>query len=75
MFFTPCSIRAGLTNRDYLWAAAVEARESLGTIVAAFERVHFGRRVATAESFQQCALAYQKTFAAPGEGGAAGDVG
>ena len=54
--------RRGLTNRDYVWAARGAMRESLRTIVAAFELVHFGRRDATAESYLACARAYGKSF-------------
>lgn len=54
--------RPGLTNRDYFWAAAGDARESLQTLIAAFERVYFGRRAVSAESYRECARAYLKSF-------------
>ena len=54
--------RRSLTNRDYIWAARGAMRESLITIVAAFELVYFGRRGATAESYLACARAYGKSF-------------
>ncbi len=54
--------RRGLTNRDYIWTVQGAMRESLRTIVAAFELVYFGRRDATAESYLDCARAYGKSF-------------
>lgn len=55
--------RRGLTNRDYFWAAPGAMRSSLATIISAFERVYFGRRVANADTFRECADAYRVGFA------------
>jgi hypothetical protein len=54
--------RRGLTNRDYFWAATGDARESLRTLIAAFERVYFGRREITTVSYRECARAYLESF-------------
>lgn len=58
--------RRGLTNRDYLGAASGDMRSSLLTIVAAFERVYFGRRAASSEGFRECSDAYREGFGVPG---------
>ncbi|MBI1313220.1 DUF4129 domain-containing protein [bacterium] len=56
--------RRGLTNRDYVRAIwrMVERRESLLQIVAAFERVFYGRRTADAATFEVCLSEFQKSF-------------
>ncbi len=54
--------RRGLTNRDYFWAATGNARESIRTLITAFEKVYFGRREASAASFHECARAYRASF-------------
>ena len=56
--------RRGLTNRNYLRVLRREgtARESLAGIVLQFEEIYFGRRVATAERFQQCFAQFQAGF-------------
>ncbi len=59
--------RRGLTNRDYLGATSGGTRASLRTIVTAFERVYFGRRAASLESFRECADAYREGFGIPPE--------
>jgi hypothetical protein len=48
--------RRGLTNRDYIRAVwrQTERRESLMRIVAAFERVFYGRRPAEEATFADC---------------------
>jgi hypothetical protein len=56
--------RSGLTNRDYIRAVwrLTERRESLLQIVAAFERVFYGRREADAVTFESCLAEFQKSF-------------
>ena len=56
--------RRGLTNRDYIRAAwrNGDRRESLLQIVAAFERVFYGRRFADACTFEACLLEFQRSF-------------
>jgi hypothetical protein len=56
--------RRGLTNRDYVravWRFAPR-RESLLRIVAAFERVFYGRRAADAATFDVCLQAFRSSF-------------
>jgi hypothetical protein len=57
--------RRGLTNGDYLRAVAGEPslRRSLEGIVRAFDEIHFGRRAATAERFEDCLRDYRAGFA------------
>ena len=54
--------RQGLTNRDYLSATRGPMRASFDTLAAAFERVYFGRRDATEETFRKCAAAFRQAF-------------
>jgi hypothetical protein len=56
--------RRGLTNRDYVRAIwrQVERRESLLQIVAAFERVFYGHRLADRLTFEACFTEFQKSF-------------
>jgi hypothetical protein len=56
--------RRGLTNRDYVRAIwrQVERRESLLQIVAAFERVFYGHRLADRVTFEACYSEFQKSF-------------
>lgn len=56
--------RRGLTNRDYVRAIwrQVERRESLLQIVAAFERVFYGHRLADRVTFEACYTEFQKSF-------------
>lgn len=54
--------RKGLTNRDYLRAAPGASRSSLSTIVYNFEHVYFGRREATAASYEECLRELRKSF-------------
>lgn len=56
--------RLGLTNRDYIravWRFAPR-RESLLLIVAEFEKVFYGRRVADATTFDVCLQAFRRSF-------------
>ena len=56
--------RRGLTNRDYVravWRIA-DRRESLLQIVAAFERVFYGRRVADEATFESCLVEFRQSF-------------
>ena len=62
--------RRGLTSRDYLRATSGGMRTSLRTIVTAFERVYFGRRAASLQTFRKCADAYREGFGIPPELGA-----
>jgi hypothetical protein len=58
--------RKGLTNRDYLraiWRRPV-CRDSMASITDAFDRVYFGRRAATPESFESCLEQYRTGFTA-----------
>ena len=56
--------RKGLTNGDYLRAVRREPslRGSLEAIVRAFDEIHFGRRAATAERFEECLRSYRTGF-------------
>lgn len=56
--------RRGLTNRDYVRAVwrMIERRESLLQIVAAFERVFYGRRMADGATFESCLVEFRKSF-------------
>jgi hypothetical protein len=57
--------RKGLTNGDYLRAVGREPplRGPLEGIVRAFDEIHFGRRPATAERFEECLRSYRAGFA------------
>lgn len=59
--------RRGLTNGDYLRAANREPglRAPLETIVREFDEVHFGRREATRERFEECLRRYRAGFSGP----------
>ncbi len=56
--------RRGLTNRDYVRAVwrMVERRDSLLQIVAAFERVFYGRRPADEATFEACLIEFRQSF-------------
>jgi hypothetical protein len=54
--------RPGLTSRDYVRAVRGTRRDSMECIVGAFEYVYFGRRRATAESFERAASAFRASF-------------
>lgn len=56
--------RKGLTNRDYIRAVLrqEEQRTAYGRTALEFERVYFGRRVATAEMFDRCLESFQGSF-------------
>jgi hypothetical protein len=56
--------RRGLTNRDYVRAVRRhrDRSQSLSGIIEAFERVYFGRRQATASSYEDCLRFYQEGF-------------
>lgn len=56
--------RRGLSNRDYLRAVTEKARlrAPMQRIVVLFEQVYFGRRMATAEGFQECLQEFRKGF-------------
>jgi hypothetical protein len=58
--------RRGLTNRDYLRAVwrRPACRDSLSGIADAFDRTYFGRRAATAKTFDNCLELYRQGFAA-----------
>ncbi|MEZ6124781.1 MAG: DUF4129 domain-containing protein [Planctomycetaceae bacterium] len=56
--------RKGLTNRDYLravWRQDLH-RNAFGITAQQFERIYFGRRVATREMFNDCLHAFQGAF-------------
>jgi hypothetical protein len=56
--------RRGLSNRDYVRAVwrRLQQRNSLLHIVASFERVFYGRRVADATTFQSCLKEFRRSF-------------
>jgi Domain of unknown function (DUF4129) len=54
--------RKGLTNRDYFYSVRGPARESFARIAAEFERIYFGRREASPETFRECLTEYQRSF-------------
>jgi hypothetical protein len=56
--------RSGLTNGDYLRAVSRQPRllDGLEPIVLAFDEVHFGRRGATAQRFDDCLRCYRAAF-------------
>ncbi len=56
--------RKGLTNRDYVrsvWAR-MDKREAYLMTATQFEYVFFGRRVPTAEMFEQCLTSFRGAF-------------
>lgn len=56
--------RRGLTNRDYLRAVwrREPCREAMAAIIDVFDRIYFGRRPATPESFELCVERFQGGF-------------
>jgi hypothetical protein len=56
--------RKGLTNGDYLRAVRREPPLAgpLEGIVRAFDEIHFGRRAATPERFEECLRGYRAGF-------------
>lgn len=56
--------RKGRTNRDYIRAIYRDTarRDSLLTIVDAFERVYYGHRPAKADRFEHCLAAFRESF-------------
>lgn len=57
--------RSGLTNRDYVRAVWSQTgrRDSLLQIVAAFERVFYGRRIADLATYELCLAEFRQSFA------------
>jgi hypothetical protein len=56
--------RKGLTNRDYVrtvWRRH-EKRDAFLTTASQFEYVYFGRRIPTAEMFEQCLVSFRGAF-------------
>lgn len=56
--------RRGLTNRDYVRAVwrQPERREAYEQTAREFERIYFGRRDATRDSFENCLRLFQESF-------------
>ena len=56
--------RKGLTNRDYVRAIwrQPERREAYEQTAREFERIYFGRRDATEDSFENCLRLFQESF-------------
>lgn len=56
--------RKGLTNRDYVRAIwrQTDRREAYTVTAIEFERIYFGRRDATRDTFENCLRSFQESF-------------